>query len=727
MTLAAMIPSQVGPWAQSLARYELEGHLGSGGMGSVYKAFDTVLQRIVALKVPLPELVFSSRICDQFLREARTAAQLNHPNICRIFDYGRAGETPYLTMEYVAGSLLSEQHANGRPRWGPWAVADLVKTLAHAMAAAHAQGFIHRDLKPHNIQIRPAPGYEPVIIDFGLALRLDSKATASSGDSDPEGTFAYMSPEQLTGDGPPGPHTDIYSLGVVFYELLTGELPFKSTSRSILIAEILNDDPEPPDNRKAAIPALLLDICRIAMHRDAKQRFRSMIELADALGTASSGSSRVESRRRWWKAWTVRTRGSLARPPQLSTKGTVSGTTRVRTRGSISRPRQANPERIDFKFIVCDEIAPADLSAQNRLYLDVGKGLRTGVIDRHHSIEYSGSTTSLVRNRPDLIQATVEPTRFSAEPYTIILHEFPDLDSAACAFLAIALLTSGNFPEGYDMLAHYADGVDEESIGMSPSQPYSLFPAFRQLVARCGSGSPGWSKLMAQALTLVEYALKEAVRTEQSLLEVDAFACPGLFSVEERSAIRDDRDRYLSKLADPGTAARVARLSLPSRFGGTVELEGLLVRDVENENDPGRCQHFKDWARLDDERCPNRRGFEVVCVFATESGPRPRSCTISVTPLSLSSLNGLGELLEAAELSRRIELYGVDERVNANVTAVATPREQGLDPRDRWHDGHSHHCTVVKSPRSGTVLSAQEVEAILLRFGYGEQSARPLA
>src|SRR5581483_1302271 len=196
----------------------IEKKLGQGGMGAVYLAHDTELDRRVALKVPGFVAGDPPGVLERFQREARAAAKLHHPNLCPVFDVGQVGGVHYLTMAFIPGRTLARVL---RDRGGPMdemEAARLIRTLALALGEAHRAGVVHRDLKPANI-IMSARG-EPVILDFGLARRAeDSRMTATGAAL---GTPAYMPPEQVEGDPTAvGPASDIYGLGVILYELLT--------------------------------------------------------------------------------------------------------------------------------------------------------------------------------------------------------------------------------------------------------------------------------------------------------------------------------------------------------------------------------------------------------------------------------------------------------------------------------------------------------------------------
>ncbi len=266
------LPSQFG-------RYRIIRQLGKGGMGAVYLAHDPQLDRQVALKVPHLG-ADSLHIRDRFYREARAAATIEHSNICPVHEVGDVNGVPYLTMAYIEGRPLSA--LIHRDRLLPQRqVAAFVQKLALALQEAHAKGVVHRDLKPANIMINQRN--EPVIMDFGLARRAvpgDARLTASGALL---GTPAYMSPEQVNGDlEAMGPASDIYSLGVILYELLTGRPPFQGPVAAIL-GQILKTQPEPPSKHRPELDSSLEAICVKAMAKKPAERYASMKELASAL------------------------------------------------------------------------------------------------------------------------------------------------------------------------------------------------------------------------------------------------------------------------------------------------------------------------------------------------------------------------------------------------------------------------------------------------------------
>jgi len=258
-------------------RYRILRQLGGGSMGSVYLAQDTQLDRAVALKVP--NFKSDNPVQrERFYREARGAATLQHPNLCPIYDVGEIEDIPYLTMAYIEGKPLAEIV---RPEMPVAPAVNLVRKLALALEEAHQRGVLHRDLKPSNIIINQRG--EPVIIDFGLARVVNRSEARLTQEGDILGSPAYMSPEQAAGNvASMGPEGDIYSLGVILYELLTGVRPFQGKVMEVLHL-VLTREPPPPSEHRADLDPRLEAICRKAMAKKAAARYPSMAEFAAAL------------------------------------------------------------------------------------------------------------------------------------------------------------------------------------------------------------------------------------------------------------------------------------------------------------------------------------------------------------------------------------------------------------------------------------------------------------
>ncbi len=265
---------------ERIGRYRILSLLGQGGMGSVYLAEDTQLQRRVALKVPRFAADIDPAILERFYREARTAARLQHPNICPVFDVDQVDGTHYLTMAFIEGDTLAKQ-VSAYGQKPPRDAVSLVRTLALALDEAHRMGIIHRDLKPSNVMINNRG--EPIVMDFGLAREIQSSSIDLSAPGMVMGTPSYMAPEQARGDQAAiGPSCDIYSLGIVLYQLLVGELPFQGTMLDV-IGQHLHVPPPRPSLRRPDLDSAVEAICLKAIAKEASQRFLSMAEFAAAL------------------------------------------------------------------------------------------------------------------------------------------------------------------------------------------------------------------------------------------------------------------------------------------------------------------------------------------------------------------------------------------------------------------------------------------------------------
>jgi eukaryotic-like serine/threonine-protein kinase len=265
--------------------HEILGVLGRGGMGVVYKARQLSLNRTVAVKKILAGAYASPAELARFRHEAEAAACLQHPNIVQIHEVGEQDGRPYLVLEYVDGGSLAEQLA-GTPQPAR-AAAQLVETLARAMHDAHQHGIVHRDLKPANVLL--AADGTPKITDFGLAKRLDGGPglTASGAIV---GTPSYMAPEQAAGKGKEvGPAADVYALGGVLYECLTGRPPFKAQTPLDTVLQVLADEPVPPARLQPKVPRDLETICLKCLEKQPHKRYDSARDLAEDLRRFQAG------------------------------------------------------------------------------------------------------------------------------------------------------------------------------------------------------------------------------------------------------------------------------------------------------------------------------------------------------------------------------------------------------------------------------------------------------
>jgi serine/threonine protein kinase/tetratricopeptide (TPR) repeat protein len=256
---------------RTVAHYHLLGKIGEGGMGVVYKAEDTKLRRTVALKFLPPEMTRDKTAAARFLREAQTAAALDHPNICTVFEINEEGGQTYISMAYIEGVSLKEKIALGP--LGIEEALDIASQLAEGLRAAHTRGIIHRDIKPGNIMLTPAGQVK--IMDFGLAKfnrGVDVTQTAAV-----IGTIAYMSPEQARGD-PVDQRTDVWSFGTVLYEMLSGRLPFGKRPEQLLYFAILNEKPEALRSAQPNVPRAIERIVMKALEKDPVRRHQNMDE-----------------------------------------------------------------------------------------------------------------------------------------------------------------------------------------------------------------------------------------------------------------------------------------------------------------------------------------------------------------------------------------------------------------------------------------------------------------
>ncbi len=287
-------PNRTGPWQaaasavppaeavsfeqpQRIGRYRVEKLLGEGGFGQVFLAQDEQLQRRVAIKVPHRRLVRRPEDAAVYLTEARTVANLDHPHIVPVHDVGSTEDYPcFIVSKYIAGNTLAQQIQEDRP--AARAAAELVATVAKALHYAHRQGLVHRDIKPGNILLDTRG--EPFVADFGLALREENIGKGPKY----AGTPAYMSPEQARGEGHRvDGRSDIFSLGVVFYELLTGRQPFRADTRVELLEQITTLEPRPPRQYDDSIAKELERICFKALAKRAVDRYSTAKDLAEDL------------------------------------------------------------------------------------------------------------------------------------------------------------------------------------------------------------------------------------------------------------------------------------------------------------------------------------------------------------------------------------------------------------------------------------------------------------
>src|SRR5450759_581759 len=275
------------PAGSRLGPYEVVSPLGAGGMGEVYKARDTRLERTVAIKVLPSHLSASPEVRQRFEREAKTISQLSHPHICALYDVGNQDGVEYLVMEYLEGETLADRLAKG--------ALPLEQTLrygaeiADALDKAHRQGIVHRDLKPGNVMLTKS-GVK--LLDFGLAKAITPETLPSEMTSSPTvagraaltqegtilGTFPYMAPEQLEGKETDG-RTDIFAFGATLYEMATGRRAFSGSNQASLVSAILRDEPAPISSIQSMTPHALDRLVRKCLAKDPEDRWQNAADL----------------------------------------------------------------------------------------------------------------------------------------------------------------------------------------------------------------------------------------------------------------------------------------------------------------------------------------------------------------------------------------------------------------------------------------------------------------
>lgn len=268
------IPKKIGP-------YEIQGEIGRGGTAIVYRAVDTRNNHILAIKVMPPEFALQSTFLQRFLKEGENAVRLRHPNIVQIYEAGKADGYHYIAMEYVAGGTLSD-YVKKRDTLLPLAESlDILAQVGDALDYAHAQGFVHRDIKMSNILM--GENGRIVLADFGVAKSFVGEASVLTATGYRVGTPTYMSPEQITGNQGLDQRSDVYSFGVMAYTLFTGRPPFRSDNQAELLYKVVHETPSSPDTMNPDLPPHIVQAVNRVLSKDPARRFSSVFEFVTAL------------------------------------------------------------------------------------------------------------------------------------------------------------------------------------------------------------------------------------------------------------------------------------------------------------------------------------------------------------------------------------------------------------------------------------------------------------
>jgi serine/threonine protein kinase len=276
------------------AHYELDCEIGRGGMGIVYRAKDKRLKRQVAIKLLPPELAFRSEIKSRFLREAETAAQLSHPNIVPIYTVDEQEQLVFFVMAYISGDNLAKRlHERGVLTTDE--TRRILREVADALAYAHDRGVVHRDIKPDNILLDAVSG-RPMVTDFGIARAMDSEGDSRlTATGMAIGTPAYMSPEQAAGEREIDGRSDLYSLGILGYQMLTGEPPFVAASTPAMLVKHISERPIPVEQRRGDVPTDLARSVMMLLEKEPANRFPSASALVAALDTREAPPPRASA------------------------------------------------------------------------------------------------------------------------------------------------------------------------------------------------------------------------------------------------------------------------------------------------------------------------------------------------------------------------------------------------------------------------------------------------
>ncbi|MDP9299736.1 MAG: Stk1 family PASTA domain-containing Ser/Thr kinase [Actinomycetota bacterium] len=407
-------------------RYRVEARIGAGGMAEVYRGFDPVLNRTVAIKVLLPQFARDAGFVARFRREAQAAARLNQPTIVGVYDTGSDGDRQYIVMEFVEGRTLADFLASGRRPTLVQAV-ELTRKIAEALAAAHAQGIVHRDIKPGNVMVT-RDGFVKVM-DFGIA-RMQTDVTAPQTSS-VIGTPTYLSPEQAQGQAVDA-RSDIYSLGCVLYELLAGRPPFTGDTPVAIAYKQVNETPVPPSAHNPDVPPRLDAVVMKCLAKNPANRYQSAEELAADLERIKQGQD-VEA------------------TPLLAGAGAGDATQVIARPAPTQVMRPPEPEGSSRKVwlgVLIGSLIFALLAAGGYL---IAQALNNKDNAQAFALpDVTGKTFEAAKSQLESLGLAVvdpPPTKQSSKPEGTVLQQSPDPKTQVAAGSTVTLTVATPFPK----------------------------------------------------------------------------------------------------------------------------------------------------------------------------------------------------------------------------------------------------------------------------------------